>query len=492
MLLLRRFVSILLVVFALPALGLFAGAAFAGHRYRVFAWHFDGTQPGGLVAMLSLASVGFGILLLLSIYVSAAICGSNRRLLAATFGPLVRGLSVGVAALGLLQMAVLALSVMMLALRFLHVLPIGLVLPVIAGAFYTAEELARVGLALSSPPALPVTGLAAERSKQPGIWRMLDEVAARLGARAPDHVVFGLAPGFFATGTTVRLPDGRRLSGETLYLSLTSLQLLRERSLLAVIGHELSHFVDDDTRFSLRFAPIYARLKNALGVSYAVRGYGAVTAMPSRVILREAFLAFGKAESRVSRAREIAADAAGARAADGQAMICAIMTTEVSQFLWPAVVRQMIEAINAGEPLFEPCGRLVAMAQVQAHVGSRGAATSDVVRQEAGMLDTHPGLAARAEALGVDVSTVRPFAAARDATPSIDVLEDAAGLALMLRDLFVEWLITSGAARPPRDPSRPNYVQKKRLQRVQQAEARKRRIEASERETIRDVQREPN
>jgi hypothetical protein len=36
-------------------------------------------------------------------------------------------------------------------------------------------------------------------------------------------------------------------------------------------------------------------------------------------------------------------------------------------------------------------------------------------------------------------------------------------------------LIASGVARPPRDPNRPNYLQKKRLQRVRQAESRKRR-----------------
>ncbi len=95
-----------------------------------------------------------------------------------------------------------------------------------------------------------------------------------------------------------------------------------------------------------------------------------------------------------------------------------------------------------------------------------------------GVFDTHPTLAARARALGVDpdealvgVDQIEPAA--------VTLLSNAPELSVALQGLLTQSLIKSGAARPPRDPSRPNFVQKKRLQRIQQAEARKRRGEAA-------------
>ncbi len=367
MLLLRRVVAVPLVLFGVPAFGMYAAELFAGHRYRLFGFAIGGGLWGEGLAEVSLGTAVFGVLPLLSVFAARLVCGGSRRRLAAVFGPLVRGVSVGVAILALLQMAVTIASAMMLTLVFLHVIPLGLLLPVLVGGFYTAAQLVRIGLGLSAPLEERVVGLALRRAEQPAIWRKLDEVAARLDARVPDHVLLGLEPGFFATGAALRLPDGTVLRGETLRLSLAGLRILSEPQLLAVMGHELSHFVGDDTRYSLRFVPIFERLQQGLAVAYETRGFAAVTAMPPRVILGEALLAFAKTKARIGRAREIAADQAGASVAGGRAVVSAVLLEAISFGLWPAVMRQVIDTINTGAPMFAPCERLEAFTLAQMH-----------------------------------------------------------------------------------------------------------------------------
>jgi hypothetical protein len=102
-----------------------------------------------------------------------------------------------------------------------------------------------------------------------------------------------------------------------------------------------------------------------------------------------------------------------------------------------------------------------------------------VVSENSRSSDTHPTLAARAQALGVDVESVQPTPAG-DYPAAAALLDQQAALEESLAALLRDGLIASGVARPPRDPSRPNYLQKKRLQRVRQAEARRSRAAAAE------------
>jgi Zn-dependent protease with chaperone function len=342
MLLVRRIISLPLVILGLPAFGLFTAYVLAGPGFRVRLFgviSLDGHKGGEILAGLSAAAVVLGVSLLCAVYGGAAVCGADRRRLAAVFAPLVRCLSLGVAALALIQMSVAVLAAVLFFVGVLHFLPLGVVIAFVAGAFYTAEELIRAAIGLSEPVAAAVEGTAASADAQPALWQKLRDIAAELGARPPDNLVLGLAPAFFATGSKVHLPDKTVLIGETLYLSVAAMRLLSQQELDAVIAHELSHFAGDDTAFTLRFVPIYQRLHQALGVSLAAQGFGALSALPSRVILREAFLAFTKAERRISRAREIAADRAGAAVAGPHALIGAICRLERCSRHWPALVQ---------------------------------------------------------------------------------------------------------------------------------------------------------
>jgi Zn-dependent protease with chaperone function len=377
-------------------------------------------------------------------------------------------------------MSIAVLAAVLFFVGALHFLPLGVVIALVAGTFYTAEELMRAAIGLSEPIATAIEGIAIPQDAQPALWRKLREVAAELGARPPDNLVLGLAPVFFATGSKVHLPDKTVVHGETLYLSVAAMRLLSQQELDAVIGHELSHFAGDDTAFTLRFVPIYQRLYHALGVSHAVQGYGALSALPSRVILREAFLSFAKAERRISRAREIAADRAGAAIAGPHALIAAIRRIELCSRHWPTVVQEAIAAINEGAAPANMCERFAALALAPEQWPDESAAIAQpVVSKKARSSDTHPTLAARAQALGVDLGSMRS-AQTPGSPPADALLDQQAALEDSLAALLRDGLVAGGMARPPRDPSRPNYLQKKRMQRVRQAESRKRRAAEAE------------
>jgi Zn-dependent protease with chaperone function len=100
---------------------------------------------------------------------------------------------------------------------------------------------------------------------QPQLWSFVREIASHLGATPPSNIVIGLAPNFYVTSADVTVyPERRKQLNETLYLSLPLMRILSRQELTAVIGHELGHFKGDDTKFSLKFYPIYAGTTQAL------------------------------------------------------------------------------------------------------------------------------------------------------------------------------------------------------------------------------------
>lgn len=479
---LNRIVVLPLVLFCVPAIGLFISSLIAGHRFpvRLLLFTFDASFGSDILFMLSCGAASLGVLLIGAVYLCAVICGDNRSRLAAIFAPLVRCLSLGVAALALLQASAAVLSAALFLLGFVHILPFGVVIALVAGAIYTTEELTRVAFGLSQPGESRVNGRAVTRAAQPALWAVLDAVAAKLGARVPDNLVLGVQPSFFATGGKIRLPDKSVLQGETLYLSASSMGLVSQQELCAVIGHELSHFAGDDTRFTLRFLPIYQRLQDALWAAHAVPGAGALSALPARMILGEALASFGRAERRVSRARESAADRSGAQASSPAALMTALLRDTASTAVFPQVIQEVVAAINAGSVPPQACERVIELALA----APQSSPLTIADEPKTGVLDTHPTLAARAKALGVDLRSLLPLTPENEPAAAV-LLENRPEFQAELESVLGDALIASGMAKPPRDPNRPSYVEKKRRQRVQQAESRKRRAEnagASERD----------
>ncbi len=101
----------------------------------------------------------------------------------------------------------------------------------------------RRALEAFEPDPLPILGRPVSPAEAPGLWRLVEGLAARIGALAPEAVVVGLADGFFVTAGPAELqPGGARLAGRILHVPLAQLALLRGDETAAIIAHELAHY----------------------------------------------------------------------------------------------------------------------------------------------------------------------------------------------------------------------------------------------------------
>lgn len=207
------------------------------------------------------------------------------------------------------------------------------VLMVVAACLYSIWQMGkqlRVMLRMFEPTAMQVLGREVTPDEAPVLWADVRDLAGRLGALSPDHIVLGMTEGFYVTSSDVSLqPSEVTLKGRTLHVPIMYLGLIDAAETRAVIGHELAHFAGEDTEYSLRFLPIYDGIGRSLGVIAETMLFSDVL---QRTILRPAFMlgiyfleSFDHAVNHWSRVRELAADAAGATLAGNAAAASALV-----------------------------------------------------------------------------------------------------------------------------------------------------------------------
>jgi Zn-dependent protease with chaperone function len=243
---------------------------------------------------------------------------------------------------------------------------------------------------------------------------------------------------------------------ETLYLSLPLMRILSREELTAVIGHELGHFRGQDTKFSLKFYPIYSGTTQALAAIQTREDEGAssLALLPAFAILSFFLEEFAKAERTIGRDRELEADRAGASVSSARAIATSLLKIGAFVPLWSDVRSAMVNALGEGKS-FTNVSTLYAEAAASA---AKPELLDDIAKQATSHpTDTHPPTIARLEALGLSVETVRAEALRIDSSQSsAHVLERLEELEQVLTDVEQRVLLELGYAKLPETSAQTN------------------------------------
>jgi Zn-dependent protease with chaperone function len=317
----------------------------------------------------------------------------------------------------------------------------------LAGVFFTIKPF--FGVARRAEAS--VVGRSLKVSEYPTLWQFVEGLAVQTGSDSPQNLIVGLTPAFFVTEADVHCMDGKA-TGRTMYLSVPLCHLLTVEELSAVIAHELGHFRGSDTVFSLRFYPIYRGAVDSLqGVSQVARKIakyggavphagvrilawlGSLTLLPSIYMLAFFLECFAGAENRISREREIAADAVAADIAGAANIATALVKVVAFTGVWDHVISAMRDGLMAG--YLDIDGQRYDAQQFFANVSEVYAVT---VAQFAGSnaldgldaktiphpTDSHPPLSIRLAALGASLSDIRSDALKLSPKPSSNEMID--------------------------------------------------------------------
>ncbi|MDR2871967.1 MAG: M48 family metallopeptidase [Xanthomonadaceae bacterium] len=295
--------------------------------------------------------------------------------------------------------------------------------------------------ALFNASACDVLGEQASRQSAPRLWAFVEELAAKVGAPLPDHIVLGMTGCFFVTSQSVALQDDVMLEGRILYFPVLYAALISREEAAAILGHELGHFTGEDTEYSLHFAPIYAgmgRSIDAMAEALSDDGdyIGRLVISPSLYMGGYFIRQFDHIVHHWSRVREFAADQIGAKAANVAACASALLRV-------PAIsdtIERRLNDVYSGKLKAENLVTLIAY-------DLRNVGVSDprqfLEQQQEHPTDTHPSTRARIEALGhpIDEALMRTAARPVDDDPYHGLREwfdDPRAVALRLSRQLVE------------------------------------------------------
>ncbi len=305
-----------------------------------------------------------------------------------------------------------------------------LVVAVVAvySAFMALRGLRHV-FALFTPEPLDISGRAVSQTEAPELWRFARELASRQQALLPDTIIIGLTQGFFVTESQVRLwPEGKLLTGRSLYLPAPYLELLDEPEIATIIGHEFAHFSGEDTRYSQQFTPIYAGLGRALNALR--RGdSGRFVLYPAVKLGFHAMEQFDHAVGHWSRLREFEADRNGSLLGSPDDSASALIRTGV---IAPAVTHILGRAHAAAPqatPDSDPLNLVVAVRELARTEGWVDPVPLLEDRQPH-PTDSHPPTIRRIAALGVDIDDALLARATRRPEP---------GVPSFAQGLFADW-----------------------------------------------------
>ena len=439
----RAFLTLLACLFLVP---LAAWVATRGEPSDVFQ----------LIAPAAGAIAVLGWLLLLVMYGGPVLTGQDRTRMSFVFGPWLRAVMLLIGLSMLAQTALFAYTFVMVEREHSGSLQVSVVIALVCVAgLYAFVTLTKASISFFQSRPLTVKGALLTRAEQPRLYELVEGLARKLRAQPPDQIVLGAEPTFFVTSSEVRLWGSEKmLRGRTLYVSASLMRVLDAAQFAAVLGHELGHFRSEDVAYSMRFAPTYARFGRTMRALAASSGYQVIdlAKWPAVVMLHACMARFVTLERTVGREREMLADQAGVEATDKHAFAHALVKTTLAGPLWGDLTQANVKLLADGKALShlpstfaDGFSRLVQALDWQAVCGRLG----DQVLPHP--VDSHPPLAQRLAAVGVPLESVAQSECSVGPASACEVLDDASKLEERLSEVEARWLVSVGAASPPKE-----------------------------------------
>jgi Zn-dependent protease with chaperone function len=358
----------------------------------------------GVMRTASLASgvVGLGLLSLIAF--AGLVAQSNRTLLLWLFRPGLYFTAFAITGL-ILAHAIIAIAVIYYGESALvNRIHFGIILAIGLGAIAGVAAVARSAFGIVQKAETIAIGKAVSFEEAKALWHQAAQVAQKLGALRPDHIVIGLDPTFFVTEANVVTLSGK-LTGRTLFCSLPLARILTIDEFSAIIGHELGHFRGEDTKFSERFYPIYRGTTTAIESLQTAggEGWGVLALLPAIAVFSFFLERFAVAENRHSRTRELLADMAGSEATSQRTMASALVKVHAFAGIWDDFQRAWAEALQEGKVYTNASA---VFAEAVANSANSAALEGIADTHTSHPTDSHPPLAVRLASLKVELPSV--------------------------------------------------------------------------------------
>lgn len=248
-------------------------------------------------------------------------------------------------------------------------------------------------------------GCAVSPKDVPGLNAIINKLSEELGAQRPQNIILGASPNFYVTNAPIKvLPSGKKLNGETIFISATLAKLLNKKELSAVIAHELMHYKGDDLTYTKKFYPLYKTLSN---FQREISGTEHIFSLPIVANLAVLEESFAKSERRISREREFEADRGAADATSATAIASALMKITTFSYLWRDAIQDNAEALQIGDFIQNAAHGLYGYVVYECPSEFIDERRREVLSQSiTHPTDTHPTTADRLSALGIDPNTL--------------------------------------------------------------------------------------
>jgi len=267
-----------------------------------------------------------------------------------------------------------------------------------------------------------VMGKILPKEEYPKIWGYVESIAKKVGTTPPNNIITGIEPNFFVTESKIICLDGE-VNGKSIYLSLPYCRVLTTTELMAIIGHEMGHFIGDDTAWSTKFYPIYRGSIDTIYTLYYSsnseksnnNGLIQIALLPALQFMNFFITSFEKAEKEIGREREINADNIGVKITSPLNMAKGLLKVHAYSSAWEFTQEKMKESLLNGKQIINVSTFFSTVC---------GALPADYLKDEIGNTkashptDSHPQLSIRLTSIGVELSTLYAYGLT---TPTSDI-----------------------------------------------------------------------